>query len=137
MRTQCFPAFGREPAALSVTDGCRGRDGDGTNMRFWPRSNWSILLTFRNLVEWQTKKRPRRRGWVQRPLVFESASGCETVVPRLYPAWTAQINFDPFSNAFVISAGASVDGTYLPPGAFPLGALRFHLKCRSRYRSTP
>jgi hypothetical protein len=40
------PAFGRERAALSVTDGCPIRGGDGSSMRLGFRSRWSMLLTF-------------------------------------------------------------------------------------------
>src|SRR6266403_3131573 len=42
------PAFGREHAALSVTDGCRRWGGDGTRMPRRAASRWSILLTSQN-----------------------------------------------------------------------------------------
>ena len=45
-RGMTLPCIGRERAALSVTDGCRWRDGDGTSMRLRVPGLWSILLTF-------------------------------------------------------------------------------------------
>src|SRR5664279_374013 len=49
-------------------------------------TGWSILLTFRNLVERQTKKRPRRRGGRRDRFVLSPQAAARPIATRSYPA---------------------------------------------------
>jgi len=60
-RGMTLPCIGRERAALSVTDGCRWPDGDGTSMRLRVLESVVNIAHFRNYRSREEKKRPWRR----------------------------------------------------------------------------